>query len=95
MQIPKDILERITFKKTKLDPTEYVKQIVPLEPCPCGKILNEIRRCRVTKCVEPQVHWREFCYVCKKVSIMNENDWHNAHDLNAKLRKTTQYPIKK
>jgi hypothetical protein len=84
--IPKDILDRCTFKVDK-DSTEYLVRIKPIDPCPCGKLLDDTRRVRLARTVEPIPHWREYCSTCKLVSIYNENTWMPAKDLNAIMRK--------
>lgn len=85
--IPKEIQERITWDERKDDSTfDRVKRIRPLEPCPCGQQLTDIRRVRLARTQEPQSHWREYCSTCKLVSIWNANDWKTAHELNAEMR---------
>jgi hypothetical protein len=86
--LPKDIEERITWDQRKDDSTfDRVKSIRPVEPCECGKTLDEIRRVRLARTVEPIPHWREYCSTCKLVSIWRENNWMSAKDLNAIMRK--------
>ena len=84
--IPKDILERCEFTTGIHDPTPYIKRIQPLDPCPCGKTLDDIRRVRLQKNSDPVPHWREYCYTCKLVSIYNENTWMKPVELNAIMR---------
>jgi hypothetical protein len=86
-EIPKEILDRCEFKSTKQDSTLYLTRIKPLEPCPCGKELDDTRRVRLARTVEPIPHWREYCQTCKLVSIMGENSWMRAAELNAIMRK--------
>ena len=85
--IPKEILDRCTFKRfAKDDPIEKIHTIVPIAPCPCGRILDDVRRVRLNKTKEPYPHWREYCITCKLVSIGGENDWKPARDLNVEMR---------
>ena len=86
-EIPKEILDRCEFKNSKQDSTLYLVKIKPEHPCECGLELDDIRRTRIQKTLEPAEHWREYCYTCKRVSILNQNDWHTAKELNAKMRK--------
>ena len=83
--IPKDILDRCTFKVDK-DNNESISAIKPLEDCPCGRVLDDVRRVRLAKTKEPQPHWREYCSTCKLVSVRGANDWKLARDLNAEMR---------
>ena len=85
--IPKDILDRCEFVVGIHDPTPYIKSIRPVDPCPCGEELKDIRRVRLAKTSEPVPHWREYCSTCKLVSIRGENNWMTAKDLNAIMRK--------
>ena len=86
-EIPKEILDRCTFGSTiKGDPIEKIKNIVPLNPCPCGKVLDDTRRVRIHKVREPKPHWREYCYTCKMVSFRDQNTWYTAQDLNMLIR---------
>ena len=84
--IPKEILDRCEFKSSKQDSTEYLVRIKPIAPCECGKELEDTRRVRLAKTVEPRPHWREYCITCKLVSIYNENTWMKPVELNAIMR---------
>jgi hypothetical protein len=84
--IPKDILDRCEFRSTAQDSTEYLVRIKPLEDCPCGRELDNTRRVRLAKTVEPRPHWREYCITCKLVSVLDHNTWMPAKVLNDKLR---------
>jgi len=86
--IPKEILDRCKFKSiAKDDPIKKIVNITPTEPCEaCGRILTETRRVQIAPRVEPIRHMREYCYNCKLVSIAGTNDFHKAHELNAKMR---------
>ena len=84
--IPKEILDRCEFRSTAQDSTEYLVRIKPIDPCPCGKELDDIRRVRLARTQEPQPHWREYCTTCRLVSIWNANDWMLAKELNAQMR---------
>lgn len=86
-QLPKHILDRCEFSTRKNDSTEYLVRIKPEEPCECGAELDDIRRTRIQKNVEPVPHWREYCYTCKLVSVLGAGDWQTASELNAKMRK--------
>jgi hypothetical protein len=83
--IPKDILDRCTFKVDK-DNNESISAIKPLEDCPCGRVLDNTRRVRLAKTKEPHPHYREYCHTCKLVSILYHNTWMPARELNNKLR---------
>ena len=83
--IPKDILDRCTFKVDK-DNNETISAIKPLEPCPCGRVLEDVRRVRLAKTKEPIPHYREYCITCKLVSVLDHNTWMPARELNNKLR---------
>jgi hypothetical protein len=85
--IPKQILDRCEFRTTKQDSTEYLVKIKPEKPCECGQELDDTRRTRIQRTVEPVPHWREYCYTCKLVSILGENSWMRAAELNAIMRK--------
>jgi hypothetical protein len=84
--MPKEIADRCTFKTTPQDFTPRIHKIAPLQPCECGKELENTRLVRLQKNSEPQPHWREYCYTCKLVSVLNANDWKTAHELNAEMR---------
>jgi hypothetical protein len=86
-QIPKEILDRCEFRSTKADSTEYLVRIKPIAPCECGAELDDTRRTRIQRTVEPKPHWREYCYTCKLVSVLGEGNWQSAKELNAKMRK--------
>jgi hypothetical protein len=83
--IPKDILDRCTFKVDK-DNNESISAIKPLEDCPCGRVLDDVRRVRLAKTKEPHPHYREYCITCKLVSILDHNTWMSAKVLNDKMR---------
>ncbi len=85
-EIPKEILDRCTFKSIRDDPIEKIHNIVPLEPCACGVELMDVRRVRIQQTKEPQPHWREYCSTCKLVSVLDANDWKPASVLNAEMR---------
>ncbi len=86
-EIPKEILDRCTFKPTGHgDPIEKIHKIVPVDPCPCGATLDDIRLVRIQKNCEPHPHWREYCHTCKLVSILDANVWQPAQVLNAEMR---------
>ena len=84
--IPKQILDRCEFRSTAQDSTEYLVRIKPIDPCPCGRLLDDIRRVRLAKTKEPRPHWREYCTTCRLVSIAGANDWMLAKELNAQMR---------
>jgi len=84
--IPKDILDRCTFTVDRKDNTTKITNITPLDPCPCGRVLDGVRRVRLAKTREPRPHYREYCHTCKLVSILDHNKWQSAYELNAKLR---------
>ena len=91
--IPKHIRDRCTFQSiAKGDPIEKIKSIKPVDPCPCGRELEDVRRVRLAKTVEPIPHWREYCNTCKLVSIAGENNWYPAKDLNCIMRKADFTP---
>lgn len=85
--IPKHILDRCEFSTRKNDSTEYLVKIKPEHPCECGVELDNTRRTRIQRTVEPVPHWREYCYTCKLVSILGANSWMRAAELNAIMRK--------
>ena len=90
--IPKELEDRITIKATGQDPIGRITKITPLEPCECGKVLTDTRITRINRCTSYRVHMREWCQTCGLVSILGENDWKTARDLNREMRseKTTQ-----
>jgi hypothetical protein len=94
--IPKEILDRCTFKDlgSKGDPIKKIHKIVPEDPCPCGKVLDNIRRVRITQTKEPHPHWREYCHTCKLVSFRGENVWYTARELNDLMRGNLVKPPK-
>ena len=86
-RIPKEISDRCTFTNTQYDEHNHrITAIKPIDPCPCGKELDDIRRVRLAKTKEPQPHWREYCMTCKLVSLADANDWKTSHELNAEMR---------
>lgn len=86
--IPKHIQDRCVFQPIgRDDPIKKIKSIKPIEPCPCGQELEDTRRVRLARTVEPILHWREYCNTCKLVSIAGENNWYTARDLNCIMRK--------
>ena len=86
-ELPKEIAERIVLEPiSKTDPTLRITKIRPLEPCACGAELDDTRVVRIQKNNSPFDHWREYCYTCKRVSLLDENNWKNTHELNQEMR---------
>ena len=89
-QIPKEILERLEFEKPSaynLDHCLSVISVKAVDPCDsCGLELDEVRRVKIQRNQEPRPHWREYCYTCKLVSPLGEDDWQPTQQLNAKMR---------
>jgi hypothetical protein len=83
--IPKQILDRCTFKK-QVDGTEQIHKIKPIADCVCGRVLESTRYVRIRRTVEPHPHYREYCITCKLVSVLDHNDWKSANELNAEMR---------
>lgn len=90
MKLPKTIADRVEL--ITVDQIVSVKHIKPAKPCECGKHLDEIRRVRIQRNTEPVPHVREYCYVCKLVSIRGENTWKTAVELNQEMRATHKPP---
>ncbi len=88
-EIPKEILDRCTFKDlgARGDPLKKISNITPIDPCPCGKTLDETRRVRICYTKEPHPHWREYCHICKMVSLYGKNSWVSAFELNTIMRR--------
>ena len=92
--IPKHIADRCQFKPLcKGDPIEKISNIQPIAPCACGRELTATRIVRIGITVYPETHWREYCNTCKLTSILGENDWKPAAELNREMR--LQNPTKK
>ena len=95
-RIPTEISNRCTFVNTQYDQHNHrITAIKPIEPCPCGRELNDIRRVRLARTAEPQPHWREYCTTCRLVSIAGANDWMLAKELNIQMRSKNNEKIKK
>jgi len=85
-EIPKEILDRCTFKVNPSDNTKKLHKIKPMTDCPCGVQLESIRYVRIRKTVEPRPHYREYCATCKLTSMLGKNDWKPAAELNQEIR---------
>ena len=63
-----------------------IKRIIPAAPCEaCGLELEDTRRTKLAKCSDPIPHWREYCYVCRQVSVAGENTFMPTAELNSIL----------
>lgn len=91
-RIPTEISDRCTFTNTQYDQhNTRITAIKPIDPCPCGRKLEDIRRVRLQKMSEPKPHWREYCYTCRLVSLRDKNTWYSATDLNAIIRRSSDF----
>ena len=88
MEIPKHIQERLTFSEGKNDHrlNARVVTVKPVDPCEaCGIELEDTRRTKIALCSQPIEHWREYCYTCKMVSVLRENNFQGVAELNRHL----------
>ena len=88
MQVPNHILERCEIHCGK-DHVERIVRIKPVEPCECGRELDNTRIVRLALTVEPVRHWRAYCHTCKLVCPRHENTWRSAKEWNEIMRKCT------
>ena len=83
-EIPEHIKQRCEFAIE--DQICKVRSIIPIEPCVCGRTLTDTRITRLQRNSSPHLHWREYCYSCKLVNIVGENNWQTADQLNREMR---------
>ena len=93
MDLPKEILERITWKETKRTTDPELPTIVRIAPivkeCEqgCGKIIYEHQGYTLAKRLTPINYWQSMCKVCKKYKNPDTGEYNcSLGELNAILK---------
>ena len=93
MDLPKEILDRVTWKQYKTSPEAELPSIERITPivseCEqgCGKIVEEHQGVTIAKRVTPVEYWQRQCKVCKQYRNPRTLEYNcTLAELNAILR---------